>query len=92
MSSFIPSLSPDGMLFSSFLKIWNILLIVLISLSTNFSHFCHFLTDFGMFSLLCKQKWGLAAHFSKANKEARLAERKVCFILDASNQGMGGHL
>ena len=85
--SFFTSLSPDGMLFSSFLNIWNVLLIVLISLSTNF---CHFWTDFGTFSLLCNQKWGLAAHFSKADKEARLVEGKVCFILDASNRGMGG--
>ena len=29
---------------------------------------------------------GLAAHPSKAKKEARLAERKVCFILDAGNR------
>ena len=28
---------------------------------------------------------GLAARRSKANKEARLMERKVCFILDASD-------
>ena len=31
----------------------------------------------------CNQKWGSAAHCSKANKEARLVERKACFILDA---------
>ena len=31
--------------------------------------------------------WGLAAHHSKANKEARLVERKVCFISDAGNWG-----
>ena len=30
-----------------------------------------------------KPKVGLAAHCSKANKEARLVERKACFILDA---------
>ena len=29
--------------------------------------------------------WGLAACFSKANKQARLVERKVCLILDAGN-------
>ena len=28
---------------------------------------------------------GLAAYLSKANKQARLVERKVCFISDASN-------
>ena len=32
---------------------------------------------------------GLAAHRSKANKEARLVERKVCFILDPGNWGWG---
>ena len=32
-------------------------------------------------------KWGLAAHCSKANEEARLVEREVCFILSASNFG-----
>ena len=40
----------------------------------------------GMFKWVCYQKWGLAAHCSKANKEARLVERKVCFILEAGNQ------
>ena len=29
--------------------------------------------------------WGPAAHHSKANKEARLVEREVCFISDAGN-------
>ena len=38
----------------------------------------------------CNQKWGSAAHCSKANKEARWAEMKACFILDARNQGWGG--
>ena len=28
--------------------------------------------------------WGLAAHYSKAHKQARLVERKVCFISKAS--------
>ena len=28
---------------------------------------------------------GLAARRSKANKEARVVERKVCFVLDAGN-------
>lgn len=37
----------------------------------------------------CYQKWGLGAHCSKANKEAVLVVRKVCFILDASNRGGG---
>ena len=37
----------------------------------------------------CYRKWGPAPHCSKANKEARLAERKVCFILEASNGGRG---
>ena len=32
------------------------------------------------------RKRGLAACCSKANKEAKLVERKVCFILEASNQ------
>ena len=31
--------------------------------------------------------WGPAAHHSKANKEARLVERKVCFISDVGNWG-----
>ena len=34
------------------------------------------------------QKWGLAACSLKAKKEASFVERKVCFILDADNQGM----
>ena len=33
--------------------------------------------------------WGLAAHHPKANKKARLVERKVCFISDARNWGWG---
>ena len=33
---------------------------------------------------------GLAVHHSKANKQARLVERKVCFISDAGNWGTGG--
>ena len=32
------------------------------------------------------KRWGLASRHSKANKEAKLVERKVCFTLDASNQ------
>ena len=34
-----------------------------------------------------KRKWGPTACHSKANKEASLVERKVCFILEASNHG-----
>ena len=39
--------------------------------------------------VLCyhNQKWGPTACHSKANKEASLVERKVCFILEASNHG-----
>ena len=33
--------------------------------------------------------WSLAACWSKANKHARLVERKVCFITDASNRRVG---
>ena len=36
------------------------------------------------------RKWGLAARQSKANKECRLVERKVCFILDSGNRWWGG--
>ena len=35
--------------------------------------------------LLSKGTWGLAAHRSRANKQPRLVERKVCFISDAGN-------
>ena len=38
----------------------------------------------------CNRKWGPAARRSKANKEARLVERRVCFVLDASNRDWGG--
>ena len=38
----------------------------------------------------CNQKWGSAAHCSKANKEDRWVESKACFILDARNWGWGG--
>ena len=38
----------------------------------------------------CNLKWDLGACHSKAIKEARLVERKVCFILDASNWGLEG--
>ena len=37
----------------------------------------------------CNRKWVLAARHSKANKDASLVERKVCFILDTS-YGVGG--
>ena len=37
--------------------------------------------------------WGLAACLPKANKQARLMKRKVFFISDAINRGLGtGHL
>ena len=35
---------------------------------------------------------GLAAHHPKANKQATLVERKVCFISDAGNMGKGGRV
>ena len=38
----------------------------------------------------CNCKWDLGACHSKAVKEARLVERKVCFISDASNWGLEG--
>ena len=43
-----------------------------------------------LFHLACNWQWGLAACHSRANKEVRLMERKVCFILDASRDGSGG--
>ena len=46
----------------------------------------------GMFKWVCYRKWGPAARCSKANKEARLVERKVCFILEAGSWGAGGGL
>ena len=36
------------------------------------------------------QKWGPAACHSKASKETRMVERKVCFISDASSWVGGG--
>jgi len=33
----------------------------------------------------CNQKWGLDAHHSKANNEAKFVGKKVCFTLDAGN-------
>ena len=36
------------------------------------------------FSCKCNEKWGLAAPYTKANKEARLVKRQVCFISDVS--------
>ena len=35
-------------------------------------------------TIVTKDVQGLATHRSKANKQARLVERKVCFISDAS--------
>ena len=37
-------------------------------------------------------KVGPGDHSSKANKEARLVERKVCLFSKVGNQGVGGHL
>ena len=43
--------------------------------------------DFILLEKLCDQT--PTARSSKVNKEARLQESKVCFILEASNQGGG---
>ena len=43
-----------------------------------------------LFHLACNWQWGLVACHSKANKEVRLMERKVWFILDASLSGSRG--
>ena len=52
--------------------------------------------DLSLSGCCCYGKVGAsAACFSKANKQARLVERKVCFISDASSLvggGDGGHL
>ena len=41
-------------------------------------------------SILCYPKWDPAAcHWEARTPEARLVERKVCFILEADNQGQG---
>ena len=37
---------------------------------------------------VCRPRCDLAAQHSKANKEARLVERKVCFISEASSKGV----
>ena len=39
--------------------------------------------------MLLKGMWGPAARRSKANKQARLVEREVCFISDAGHWGRG---
>ena len=44
---------------------------------------------FGSTWKIWNQKCGPTAHHSKAVKKNRLMERKVCFILDAGNQGRG---
>ena len=49
---------------------------------------------FGSWSMLgevtyCNQKWGLFACCLKVTDEARLVERKSCFILDAGTWGGG---
>ena len=40
-------------------------------------------------SSYCNWKWGLVTHCLKANKGARLVERKACYMLDAGNWGGG---
>ena len=52
----------------------------------------YFVRIFASTDLLLKE--GLATQSSEAKKEARLVERKVCFISNASNweEGEGGHL
>ena len=35
------------------------------------------------------ESWGLGPRHSKASKQTRLVERKVCFISDAGNWGLG---
>jgi len=37
------------------------------------------------FALIVNERYSLAAHRSKASKQARLVKRKVCFVSDASN-------
>ena len=37
----------------------------------------------------CNHKWGPTACCSKASKEARLIERKVCLMFDAGNLEWG---
>ena len=43
----------------------------------------------GWFPLRPVSLWGPAADLSKANRQVRLVERKVCFTLDAGNQQGG---
>ena len=38
------------------------------------------------------ESWGLGPRHSKASKQTRLVERKVCFISDAGNGGRGGQM
>ena len=52
--------------------------------------FLFFSEKLGKDTSVCNQKWGPTAHCPKANKEAKLVERKVCFILDAGNWGVEG--
>ena len=40
----------------------------------------------------CYQRWGLATHHSAAYKEARVVERKVCFISESGNSRQEGRL
>ena len=41
-------------------------------------------------STYCYQKWNSTTYHSKANKEAKLLERGVCFLLEASKRIGGG--
>ena len=43
-------------------------------------------------TIVTKDVQGLATHRSKANKQARLVERKVCFISDAGSWQGGGFM
>ena len=62
--------------------------------SLKLKHIMKFVTFSLLYCLLflrflfssCYWKWGLALSHSKAIKEARLVEEKICFILDASHQ------
>ena len=42
--------------------------------------------------LVTESVWDPAARHSKADKQAKLMERKACFISDASSWGLGGYM
>ena len=42
--------------------------------------------------LVTESVWDPAARHSKADKQAKLMERKACFISDASSWGLGGNM